>query len=230
MSLTSDPFASSSDLWLWPGADSRPRAWPHRLLDRVRGHALVPGSRDHAQLKGKCVRSWCGFCVGLDGFFVYWLCAPRVCLCLRATPSPLTSGQWAASWLRCCPTSPSSPGNTTWTSSITYWVRQSFHLFLQNVNTMKLSEALLSSIFICKAIIHVGIDSDFLVFFLSLCLLSYPLNYNQFKQHVQITFTVFFTQVPQLFEHLTCKVSVVQKQQSNRSAMFELKMGRATRI
>lgn len=48
---------------------------------------------------------------------------------VRATLSPLTSGQWAASWLRCCLTSPSSQGNTTWTSSTTYWVRQCFHSF-----------------------------------------------------------------------------------------------------
>lgn len=58
-----------------------------------------------------------------------------MCSCFRATPSPSTSGQWAASWLRCCPTSPSSPGNTTWTSSTTYWV--SFYSFLRNVNNMR---------------------------------------------------------------------------------------------
>lgn len=54
-------------------------------------------------------------------------------LCLRATPSPLTSGQWAASWLRCCPTGPSSLVNTTWTSSTTSWVS-----FTQFYNTLTL--------------------------------------------------------------------------------------------
>ncbi len=164
MLLTSHPFASSSDLWLWPGADSRPRARPHRLLDRVRGHALVQGSRNHAQLKGRRVRRWCGFCVGPDGFFVLLtVCVTCVCicLCLRATPSPLTSGQWAASWLRCCPTSPSSLGNTTWTSSTTYWVRQSFTH--QSFSFVRPS------------------------FTPSLCSPSYPLNYDQIKHK---TFTV----------------------------------------
>ena len=40
----------------------------------------------------------------------------------RATPSPSTSGLWAAFWLRCSPTGPSSPASTTWTSSTTFWV------------------------------------------------------------------------------------------------------------
>lgn len=40
----------------------------------------------------------------------------------RDIPSPLTSGPWAASWLRWCPTGPSSLGNTTWISSTTYSV------------------------------------------------------------------------------------------------------------
>lgn len=132
---------SSSDLWLWPGADSRPWARPHRFPDRVRGYALVQGSRNHAQLKGRCVSNWCGFCIGMESIFNSWLQVLCVCLCLRATPSPLTSGQWAASWPRCCPTGLSSLGNTTWTSSTTYWVRQSFHSFLQSVNTVKLFEA-----------------------------------------------------------------------------------------
>lgn len=57
------PSASFTDLWLWPGADSWPRARPHRFLDWVCGHALVQGSRNHAQLKGMCVRRWCGFCI-----------------------------------------------------------------------------------------------------------------------------------------------------------------------
>lgn len=52
------------------------------------------------------------------------------CWCLRATLSPSTSGLWAASWLRCCPTSPSFQGNTTWISSTTYWVRHSSHSFI----------------------------------------------------------------------------------------------------
>lgn len=41
-------------------------------------------------------------------------------LCHRAIPSLLISGQWAAFWLRCCPTGPFFPENITWTSSTTY--------------------------------------------------------------------------------------------------------------
>lgn len=68
-------FVSSSDLWLWPGTDSRPRARPHGFLDRVRGHALVQGSRNHAQLKGRCVRNWCRLCVRVDiSFPPHYIC------------------------------------------------------------------------------------------------------------------------------------------------------------
>lgn len=120
------PFVSPSDLWFWPGTDSRPRARPHRLLDRVRGYSLVQGSGNHAQLKGRCVFVYSRYRISIS---VCWLLNR---LCLRATLSPSTSGQWAASWLRCCPTSPSSPGNTIWTSSTTYWV--SLLSALLNVN------------------------------------------------------------------------------------------------
>lgn len=132
-----------SDLWLWVGADSRPRAWPHWIPHRVRGHSLVPCSRDHAQFQGKyssvhmirllntspCV--YVGICVICSSLSLF------LSVFVRATQSPLIFGQWVASWLRCCPIGPFSQESTIWTNSIIYLVRQCSCTFLSSLPEQK---------------------------------------------------------------------------------------------
>lgn len=48
----------------------------------------------------------------------------------RATLNPSTSGQWAVSWLKCCPTGQSSQESITWTNWIIFWVN--FHVPFSN--------------------------------------------------------------------------------------------------
>lgn len=65
-------------------------------------------------------------CIPFSTFIFWHAFRWYVHLCFRATQSQLTSGQWAASWLRCCQTGLYSLGNTIWTSSIWYWVSGGF--------------------------------------------------------------------------------------------------------
>lgn len=50
-------------------------------------------------------------------------CFSPVFSVVRAIPSPSTSGQWVASWQRCCLIGQSFLESTTWISSITFWVK-----------------------------------------------------------------------------------------------------------
>lgn len=45
-------YKSSLDLWFWSRTCRRPGARSHRLLDRIRGYAVVQSSGNHAQLQG----------------------------------------------------------------------------------------------------------------------------------------------------------------------------------
>lgn len=135
------PFVSSSDLWLWLGTDSRPRARPHRFPDRVCGHTLVQGSRNHAQLKGRCVRNWCGFCTGLDSSVVCWLVRTTRCVFVSQGYSK-SIDIWSVGCIlaEMLSNRPIFPGKH-YLDQLNH-ILSKFSLFLQNVNTMKLSEVL----------------------------------------------------------------------------------------